>query len=175
MSKRFGRQQKRKLQQRIRDLEMAHQMDRGLMDHMREKIGRYERTIERTARVLGEYFVTLDPAEIELRSLNKLADEWRVEHINYSHHRSSFSVASASDFVEKAMIEIQLLPVLKCESFLDSLHGALHFRFTFNGKQAGYAISQSAIMQQPGFKEASRRNVAEAVTRAFMDTEVPTR
>ena len=174
MSRRFGRQQRRRLTKQINDLEAKVVSLKHQLDELREIAKRNRRIVEDTANLLGRYFITFDPTDIELARLSDLADEWRVQHYNFSiyDHRSAFEFSSASAFMERSISAIQGLPVMKCKAFLDEIRGAVHFRFTFNGKTAGYAISQSAIMQNQGFKEAARNNVAEAVTRLFMDTGV---
>ena len=166
MSRRFGRQQKRKLLEQLTQAENKCARLEREAALIRHESYRNKEAVERTARVLGEYFFTLEPRTVELRELQRLGEYWRVE------TKPWVMDHLAPDFVLRSVGIIKALPVLKCRSLLDELHGAIHYRFTFNGKEAGYAISQSTIMQQPGFKEAARRNVAEAVTRLFMDTEV---
>jgi hypothetical protein len=169
MSRRFGRQQKRKLTARVEGLEKECARLEREVALLRWSYRANQQAVLNTARVLGEYFCSLGPKVLALDSLQRMGDTW--QHIS---RQPDFRMEeSAAPFVERALVEVQHLPVLKCRAVLDELRGAVHYRFVFNGKEAGYAISQAAIMQQPGFKEAAKRNVAEAVARLFMDTEAP--
>ena len=172
MSKRFGRQQKRKLNATITELETrladVKKQYRGLV----ELAARNKQIVDDTARVLGEHFITLDPTVIDLQYLRELGNEYR--HTDRSYVRGgTLNDSLTSEYVERALCAIQHLPVLKCEAYLSEVRSAVHYMFTFNGKTAGYAIAQSVIAQQPGFKEQIRKNLSEAVTRMFMETEVP--
>lgn len=171
MSRRFGRQQKRKLKQALADLEHKNTDLKNQLSLLREFSKRNREIVEDTARLLGEHFITLEPTDIEIRDLKALPNEWAVQQYELSRCGSAFAQSSATEFMELALAKIQYLPVMKCDALLSELQSAVHFRFTFRGKTAGYAISQSAIMQTPHFKEVSRKHVADAVMRLFMDTE----
>ncbi|MDP2346752.1 MAG: hypothetical protein Q8N34_03395 [Gammaproteobacteria bacterium] len=175
MSRRFGRQQKRRLLQEIEwqreDIQQVVQMLRSaesMLDASRKERDRYERIVIDTADLLGKYFITLNPTVIELKSLTDLGDYWTV----VNQRVTPVSAAHAAEYVEEVIEHIQRLPVLRCRAILDDLEKLVHFRFTFNGKDAGYAISHSYFSKKQHHLPVVRRNVALAVGRLLVDTEV---
>lgn len=66
MSKHFGRSQKRKLRERIAELETAYQLESGLKSHIRRTRDQLSRTLAVVERVLGKHFAALPPQEIRV-------------------------------------------------------------------------------------------------------------
>jgi hypothetical protein len=55
MSKRFGRNQKRRYREQVAELTRAHELDQGLLRYQRQKIDDYERWETRLNRVVPKY------------------------------------------------------------------------------------------------------------------------
>jgi hypothetical protein len=170
MSKRFGRQQKRKLNATIAELETRLADVKKQYRGLAERAARNVQIVEDTARLFGEHFITLDPDDMELDTLRELGDEYRTA-VRDLPSFGRITCPVTSDYAERTLLAIQSLPVLKCESYVNQLRHVIHYRFTFNGTVAGYAVSQEAISQQPGFKEQIRKNMSEVISQMFMEAE----
>ncbi|WP_288365524.1 hypothetical protein [uncultured Marinobacter sp.] len=136
MSKRFGRNQKRKMREQLAACRAQNRQLQALMQ-------RNKRIVEDTAEVLGNHFLTLDPYCIEVRTLDSVLPNWRVPIMDSnSHFMGAQGVPEMATFME------HVLPVLRGGSFQD-LQGRQHFRFTVSGHAAGYAIDLTALRQAP--------------------------
>ncbi len=163
MSKRFGRNQRRKLREELAQAnkERHHWMHEYRKE--REAGARNRETVEETARVLGSAFITLPPQCVEVEDVDRLAYGWRTcmdRAIPWV--QPDQSTPSACEFVDA------VLPVLLYNSTkrLDSLFSERHFRFTRGGRVMGYGISDNALgMLSP--KGAARR-ISEEVAAMIM-------
>lgn len=136
MGKRFGRNQKRRMRERIQ----AAEADAARWKHRHDEVsalGRRNRQIvEETAQVLGRHFITLDPAHVVVRDVDALCHGWRVPAVRSEEDHMAFN----QTFLET------VLPVLRGTHVQDDLTGERHFRFECAGEVVGYAISERALL-----------------------------
>lgn len=136
MSRRFGRNQRRRMrelvaasQQRAQQLEVAHEMDRGLLQHMRDKNDDLRRQLRGVARSLGEQYVHLDPMEV--------GD--CVEHLFPPDGFPAYLPArTGSDHMVP-------MAITRVSAESDKLQHQVHFIARLNRESAGYAISLPAL------------------------------
>lgn len=67
MSKRFGRNQRRKLHERVAQLEIAVCVESDLKSHIRQERDRLSQTLATVERMLGPHFAGLPPKTITVR------------------------------------------------------------------------------------------------------------
>lgn len=149
MSKRFGRQQKRRMREEIERLEArAAWLERDLY-HLREISRESRRAVELTASILGRYFVGLPVCPIESPSLSDLAGRIEMD----SGHRYVDPGAFVQDFSGVSPTEltyaIQELTVIGMEAHLNRISGMMHARITFDDHPIGYAIDKKALLSLP--------------------------
>ncbi|WP_343577965.1 hypothetical protein [Pseudomonas sp.] len=164
MSKRFGRNQKRKMRSRIEALDTAIAMDRGLLAHQTRLLNEKDDALQMVARVLGDYFIGLPvhtqqvdqlmermrlPKRIPIRELMFQSNE-RIEHV-----------------VERA---VHVLDCFAPEHMVDELRNMQHIRIRSVHGDAAYAISEMAMRNAPPEYMAQMigREVAEYVVRKIM-------
>lgn len=154
MSKRFGRQQKRRARQRIEMLEKELHTCRALGARNRD-------IVERTARVLGTDLIVFDPAEINqagggnerivkrIRGLKKqlldAGDWWNIEDVQCAVEESVF-----------------WYDVLQSNGVHVDTSRAVHFRVSYGDRRYGYAVSHRALA------ETNLPFVAEYAARALI-------
>lgn len=125
MSKRFGRQQKRKMRQRIAALEAKVQIV--------EMIGaRNRQIVQDTAEVLGNFFMTLPTSCYEIKELDRLEYDWRMPVVA--------GIGQAETFCEVA------LPILQGGTAVDQLRPHMHVRFKLAGHNVGYGIKPESLL-----------------------------
>lgn len=144
MSKRFGRNQKRAMLQKISVLEVklrSEAMDSRLL---RRKCEEYADAIKITAQVLGKNFVGLQPEELMISSPDQ---DCRIPVMR--------PIGSCTP--EMLMQNILTLRNSKFSGVLDRLRDCVHFRYRTAGGEIGYSISRETWSMLP---EASRYEIA---------------
>lgn len=141
MSRRFGRNQKRRL---IEQLESAEQ--RAALAEKRyseiEFLGRRNRQIvEDTAVVLGRHFATLEPETVEVRYLKQLWHGWEVA--DAEELGSAAEINCVAD--RAAELVARTLPIIHGEQIGADLQKRVHFRVVYQGREVGYAIDPRTL------------------------------
>ena len=152
MSKRFGRNQRRKMRKRIEHLESDNRLKSTLMQ-------RNQRIVEDVARILGRYFVGLDPEFQEIKYIDQMFPGWRAM-VKRDHFNPG--PIPMGEFVE------MILPVLRGSRFIDDLRQQMHIRFVYDGTEVGYALDRQALLNMP--RDLAIRNLAEAMARQLADS-----
>lgn len=144
MSKRFGRNQKRAMREEISALQMARQMDAGLLRNMRSNMDRAEDALRRVEELLGPHTAALIPKHI------KTGVEPRGDgRFDFTAHRQ-YQAASYWNSPPQDMGVLGTKVTRMC-SVLSRLKEAerpdfgVHFFASFNGAHAAYAASDEAI------------------------------
>lgn len=139
MSRRFGRNQRRRARERIKELECALTMDRGLLARVSERKRELEKEISDAKRIVGRMSVLFEP---EARRLDGPA-------------RSPMHMFTHSAVVDdgKAFFHNQSqtvpLPVMLSMMSSDGLDMAIHCKVAFGDGQWGYAMSEEAVLATP--------------------------
>lgn len=144
MSKRFGRNQKRRMRQQIERLEKDLHNHKCWLYQERQLAARNREIVAETALVLGHQFMTLDPDVVVVRELDQLAYGWRA------HFTPEMRVCDTAESAPsyETMMEV-LLPVLYGSVFADELGKHIHIRFTYAGQNVGYAIGLGSLRMLP--------------------------
>lgn len=149
MSKRYGRNQKRKARQVEQDLREAVQMDRALLQRQRRDIDAMAGVIQDTRRVLSHHFATL-PAQ----------EEW-VQHmhgIRLPLHNSATRYGFPDEIATELSCYLQRLETLEASGRLEPF-GQLHMRLRTPTGEVGYSISPGA------FRGFDRQRLADHLAR----------
>lgn len=127
MAKRFGRQQKRKMRDRIQALEAKVQIS--------EMIGyRNQEIVRETAEILGNHFVSLPPNHVLIQDLESVWPSWRMP----LHRRLSPGNAS-STFCEN------VLPILDGSVHTNEIAKHCHIKFELAGHMVACAIKPETL------------------------------
>lgn len=142
MSKRFGRNQKRRMRERIQDLESEVDTLKNEIRMLRRFGWENEYAVERTAQVLGSNFITLLPGitDADARDL----DRWR--HPIPSVLGASFS--ERAQFVHETIDYIEA-DLMKGNYRFDPLRRCIHLGIDFQGERVAYALSDYALQIAP--------------------------
>lgn len=160
MTKRYGRNQKRAALKRIAELERAVDYSQKRIEEL-EFLGRHNADIlEETAAVLGNHFVTLPPATVEIQHIDRLAHGWRVPVArNHRPPRGYFEgELPSSVFLE------QVLPIIRGGHIVDELRKRVHFRIEYQEQNVGYAIDDISLRYLPDAKT----HIAKEMSRFLM-------
>lgn len=157
MSKRYGRNQKRKAAARIAELERK-------LKYSEQAGHRNRRIVEETAAVLGRHFITLEPDCVVVQNMDQVARGWRTVFMsdtpNYFYSSGGFDEAA---FVERA------LPVIYCSDVARELQKEVHIRFKYNGRDFAYGISEKALQMMP--QMVAERRIANEMA-SFLVNEI---
>lgn len=135
MSRRFGRNQRRRaraeiaqLEQKVADLSSAMEMDRALLRQQTQKIGALRGQLENVARIMGTNFIGLEPKLLDFsRSIR--SDPFRYP-------------VDGGD----VLVHVMKSRVTVCRDRPDYM---IHFRVDLASEAAGYAISECALRDAP--------------------------
>jgi hypothetical protein len=165
MSKRFGRNQKRKMKEQIetanaiagRESELRHEL---------EMIGdRNRRIVKDTARILGNYFISLEPSTKDVRYIHQLIEGIRIP----KKQSISFDLTKDFDTLQQAFFVEQVLPVIYGSTHRDDLMDRIHYRIEYKGKKVGYALDQKSMDIIPNDLLIDR--IARTVAECFVERE----
>lgn len=139
MSKRFGRNQRRRARERIAALEQASQIDRELLKHVNKRRSELEKEINDAKRIVGRMSVLFEP---EARRLDGPA---RSPMHMFTH---SAAMDEGQAFFHNQSQTVPL-PVMLSMVNRDGLDMAIHCKVMFGDGQWGYAISEEAVLATP--------------------------
>lgn len=131
MARRFGRNRRRALREQVEGLKRAHQLDRGLLAHMRGTVDRLRAELTDAARILGPHTVAM-PAAALVRGKGAA-----LVHLP----RADF------DPLGPGRMQRVPLPVLASRVARDEL--GIHVRLTWEGHAWGYAMTREAVINTP--------------------------
>ncbi|RKP44662.1 hypothetical protein [Pararobbsia silviterrae] len=154
MSKRFGRNQRRRARERILELEHQDAISRRAIGDKTSELRVLREEIARAKRIAGEYSAAFDPQTLEL---NGPATQF-VELFGRFGALNNVDYASVMDAVYlpgRAMrvdpshaFRTLTLPVILAHAF-DDMRGARHVRVTYCEQRVGYAISPLTLARIP--------------------------
>lgn len=140
------------MQIKVKDLE-----DLGLRNRL---------IVEDTARVLGKYFITLDPQKIDLNAMNML-NRWNsVWKIPTMMRSPIFRYDQPLDEAPTVFLEI-FLPIIEYNHRYDELLNYQHVEFRYKGRRVAYAISDNGLETMPD--DVAARYMAEKMAAMMID------
>jgi hypothetical protein len=169
MSKRFGRNQRRRArealaaaEQQIADLRLTIKMDRELLRSQSIQIAAANEFTREVAEIVGrEAIIAGKPVRLDY--------EWdrkrNGDRINIAPHRPFTHLLS----VESAPIEMvryETLYLLDVEEIADVLRNQMHAHVTLADKTVGYAISESALRRMT--EHELRRRLAPEIAHGLV-------
>ena len=140
MSRRFGRNQKRKLVAQVAYFERKADIANELLKSARGSVIAGNRAIQEMGRILGENYVGLEPMTQfveELRENYRIPKRTPVPYV--------FRMADSREVREAVVATVMELQVFKCRSLLDEMTGDVHLRLMGPHGQLGYAITRNAM------------------------------
>lgn len=152
MSRRFGRQQKRRMRAEIAQLADAESslrdalhMQAGLTSHIRQKLDQYRSQLSDVAGVLGENFIALDPQMLK-RTLDQV-DNMRMPAPCSMMDYLTLMKAEARCGNMRMTEEIIEMVLFSGRYQFDEVMRQMHFVVKCNkpGMEIAYAVSESAI------------------------------
>ena len=135
MSKRFGRNQKRRMRQEIQAIETLRTRDLRAIHNLQEMVEGHRRFLEYALELVGQDCI-LNP-EPRIVETSGYGDQTRVpvyrEPLNIWHDRAV------------AKVESTLVRALNTRVVKNSLRPAMHFRARLRGGEVAYALTDEAI------------------------------
>ena len=138
MSKRFGRNQKRRMRQEIGSLEALRTRDQHAIDNLRDRVESHRDFFEYVLEIVGPGSI-INPEPEGIERINKAA-QIEVLAIEPFNVWSDASVMAA----QMAIAHTLLTDVMK-----DKLRGALHFRARLRDGETHYALTDAAVAVLP--------------------------
>ena len=129
MGRRFGRNQKRAMRQHIRLAELVIASRDKTVSRLETDLKQANITIERTAQVLGDHFVTLP---VKTAEVDEILDRFKVS--IFQHNRLDSlqrAVYQAVDYVDTHQASVRI----------DELQGTNHMRYRSISGDVAYALS----------------------------------
>ena len=135
MSKRFGRNQKRRMRQEIEALDVMRGHDKRTIDNLRSRVEDHRRFLEYARELVGpDSILNPEPRMVETSGYG---DQMRApvfrEPLNICHDRAV------------AKVESTLIRALNTQVVRSALHPAMHFRARLRGGEVAYALTDEAI------------------------------
>lgn len=135
MSKRFGRNQKRRMRQEIEALDVMRGHDKRTIDNLRSRVEDHRRFLEYALELVGpDSILNPEPRMVETSGYG---DQTRVpvyrEPLNIWHDRAV------------AKVESTLVRALNTEVVKSALRPAMHFWAQLRDGEAAYALTDEAI------------------------------
>lgn len=146
MSRRYGRNQKRRALARIEQLELAAAALHIAASQARDSAAFARAELEHVREALGENFIGLSPMQIAYR-LNAQRDPLDWKH----------PIGGENDLVTMHALSFQ------CRDESDRHEYQMHFRFDLAGQTVGYAVSEPAIRRTPPKHLARQLAVAMSI------------
>ncbi|MFY3079780.1 hypothetical protein ACOTF2_07005 [Achromobacter xylosoxidans] len=144
MSKRYGRNQRRRARERIAQLELSNGMGQGLLEHAHRRLAEAEAVIDHARSVLG-HDVALPPLMRGDHPM-PLGGDFRIADPNFRMP----AYWSGSQSVPVTM-EMKILQMRELVAFIErqDLSRAVHFYVQLDDGQAAYAIDERAFTSMP--------------------------
>lgn len=140
MSKRFGRNQKRAMREKIKEAEYFNQLCSELMKSVRTERDDLREVVDRTKCVLGEHFISLPLKTLEVKDI---LDRFQVT--PFQPHK--FFTPNQSREMQAMVLEsLHYLEMETHQSSLrvDELRGTIHMRYRSISGEVAYSISEHA-------------------------------
>lgn len=153
MSKRFGRNQRRKLQQQLADARHSHTLDRALLSYQRETIKRAEETLERIRQMFGRHFSGLDAVTLPLGT-DKVPPFVGVPQLGLR------DLAHVMDY-NLAKLAHHSLQCSQVRLRIDEMTGMQHIKIATAAGEVAYAFAPNA------FCRMSRRDTIQMLAEAM--------
>ncbi len=159
MSKRFGRNQRRKLR-----AELAHVLEQEaklstLMAKLSRDNDELRETINLTERVLGKYFVTLPPKTVDISYAE------RLEYLELPLPDKPSTVLYPEDRSGLLMEKIRAVTtaIMRGDTWVDDLMGKIHIKFYSQAGEVRYCFAKDAFRYVPPERVATyiAQNMAE--------------
>lgn len=141
MSKRFGRNQKRRMREQVANLREALARDGALLQYVSEQKRELEEAMARARRILGNHVAL--PPELHGDHPHPLGGDFNVAPLEIP---SLLSVDDSGVWAEPTAVSIERMHQLL--AWIED-HGhdtrAIHFRVSLDSGEAAYVISRRAI------------------------------
>lgn len=166
MSKRFGRNQRRKLRaelahvlEREAKLSTSYWREQELMAKLSRDNDELRETINLTERVLGKHFVTLPPKTVDISYAE------RLEYLELSLPDKPSTVIYPEDRSGLLMEKIRAVTaaIMRGETWVDDLVGKMHIKFYSPTGEVRYCFAKDAFRYVPPERVATyiTHNMAE--------------
>ena len=166
MSKRYGRNQRRRARERIAQLELSNGMGQSLLEHAHRRLADAEAVIDHARSVLG-HDVALPPLMRGDHPM-PLGGDFRIEDPNVRMP----AYWSGSESVSMTM-EMKILQMRELVAFIErqDLSRAVHFYVQLDDGQAAYAIDDRAFssMRRDHLEATLRGPISQALARHLAD------
>lgn len=175
MSRRFGRNQRRKMRERIADLEAAYRIESGLRAYIRRERDNLSHALGVVERVLGRHFAGLPPQTVH-DSLCGERERVRIS-LDEPPMLTPFPAPLAMLDVNTRCRTVEAW-LLHCEVGLDELRNQVHIIVAYKGANAprsAYFISQQAIAQMRACPEDLAMRLAPMLAQSLLDAIKPDR
>lgn len=152
MSKRFGRNQKRRMRRAIEIFEKQRTQDQHAIDNLKDRVDSHREFFEYVLDIVGpNSVINPEPAGVEFGADYDMRTAVYTEPIN---PWSDTSIAKAQTTVVHA---------LHTAAVKDKLRGAMHFRVRLRNGEVRYALTDEAIAALP--KHVLERVLHREITR----------
>ena len=160
MSKRFGRNQKRKMAKQLAHSQETTNTYKHWYFQCSALLEKNQQVVEDTARIMGSHFLTLDPKTVEVKTLDGMALGWRVY---VAQRRAQYAEAIHPNLPQPRDLLEKMLYILEFSAAPNTMRDEQHFRFRYKGKQVGYAISNRALALEPKHRIIERLSKEMAI------------
>lgn len=148
MSRRFGRQQKRKMRAQIADLERAnaglqsaYDLNIGLTKHLSRSLNEMRETFSNLEGVLGPYFIGLPPKVVSVREIH---DVYQMPELS----RAPIKPWDGRD-LNDLEYKVHALENTMLESEYRAMLGYMHVRLNGPAGDFAYSTTRQALMRMP--------------------------
>lgn len=145
MSKRFGRNQKRKLRNQIEECQNAKAITDGLNRWLSERHHQDVEILQNVTRVLGDNHALLPP-KIHVTNENSTNAPNRFTIPRFE--LPSFT-PPGDGAIDESVIRHNVMNLLSLVKKDDKITNCTHVEFRYKDGKVGYAISESALHQMP--------------------------
>ncbi len=158
MTKRFGRNQKRKMKAEIDSLNKTVEHKDKSIKNQKEYYRGLERAVEETTDILGAYFAGLPPKDMAVADKNFLDYGLRVvsKEINLAEYTHNNFIAEKTQTLTRTLDVLRLMP-----SRIDEVRDMVHFKAVYGREPIGYAIDRETIKRMP--KHISVDNISRSL------------
>lgn len=134
MSKRFGRNQKRKMREQVKLLERSVRYKNEQISELRNELYSSSVVIGRTKQVLGDHFATLPVQTLEVKDM---LQRFKVSIFKPSHYQDvNASVLDALNYID--------MDTHQASVHADELRGTIHMRYRSISGEVAYSLSDHA-------------------------------
>lgn len=145
MSKRFGRNQKRKLKNQIEECQNAKAMTDGLNRWLSERHHQDVEILQNVTRVLGDNHALLPP---KIQASNENSTD-APSRFTIARFELPSSMPPGDGPITDSAIYHNVMNALSLVKRYDEVTNYTHVEFKYKDGKVGYAISESALHQMP--------------------------